>query len=116
VPVYPHLAALDTLDYAEQTLWSETSHGNIRPRRSLIGEAGKLDGVSDDAYDVFLASRVVEHLANPLGALVEWQRVVRPGGYMLLIVPPSRRHIRPPASCHFSRASSSRCGARHEGG
>jgi SAM-dependent methyltransferase len=43
--------------------------------------------VPDETYDALLASHVVEHLANPLGALAEWQRVVRPGGYMLLIVP-----------------------------
>jgi SAM-dependent methyltransferase len=75
---------LDILDYAERTLWSKAAHGH---RRQLIGEARKLDGVPDDAYDALLASHVVEHLANPLGALAEWQRVVRPGGYMLLIVP-----------------------------
>lgn len=87
VPVYSRLAALDTLDYAAQTLWSGGVHGHIRSRRQLIGEAGKLDGVPDETYDALLASHVVEHLANPLGALAEWQRVVRPGGYMLLIVP-----------------------------
>jgi SAM-dependent methyltransferase len=87
VPVYPRLAALDTLDYAERTLWSEAAHEHIRSRRQLIGEAGKLDTVPNDAYDALLASHVVEHLANPLGALAEWQRVVRPGGYVLLIVP-----------------------------
>jgi SAM-dependent methyltransferase len=84
VPVYSRLAALDILDYAERTLWSKAAHEH---RRRLIGEAGKLDGVPDEAYDALLASHVVEHLANPLGALAEWQRVVRPGGYVLLIVP-----------------------------
>lgn len=87
VPVYSRLAALDTLDYAARTLWSATTHGHTRSRSQLIGEAGKLDGVRDNAYDALLASHVVEHLANPLAALAEWQRVVRPGGYMLLIVP-----------------------------
>jgi SAM-dependent methyltransferase len=84
VPVYSRLAALDILDYAERTLWSKAPHGH---RQRLIGEAGNLEGVPDEAYDALLASHVVEHLANPLGALAEWQRVVRPGGYVLLIVP-----------------------------
>lgn len=111
VPVYSRLAALDTLDYAEQTLWSETAHRHIRPRQSLIGEAGKLDGVPDDAYDAFLASHVVEHLANPLGALAEWQRVVRPGGYMLLIVPHrdgTFDHRRPVTSLEHLQADAAR--------
>jgi SAM-dependent methyltransferase len=87
VPVYPRLAALDTLDYSENTLWSASSTSDIEPRRRLIGEAGRLDEVPDADYDALLASHVIEHLANPLGALAEWQRVLRPGGHLLLVVP-----------------------------
>jgi SAM-dependent methyltransferase len=86
VPVYPQLATLDTLDFAERTIWSESQDG-IVPGRRLIAEAGNLDEVTHDTYDAILASHVLEHLANPLGALAEWRRVVRPGGHLLLIVP-----------------------------
>ncbi len=87
VPVYPRLEALDTLDYSENTLWSASSTGAVAPRRRLIGEAGRLEQVPDGAYDALLASHVIEHLANPLGALAEWQRVLRPDGHLLLVVP-----------------------------
>jgi SAM-dependent methyltransferase len=90
VPVYPQLAALDTVDYAERTLWSDaaqTTTSQTTVRHRLIAEAGRLSEVSDGAYDAVLASHVLEHLANPLGALAEWRRVVRPGGKVLLIVP-----------------------------
>jgi SAM-dependent methyltransferase len=91
VPVYPRLASLDTLDYAEQTLWSDapqTEEPALAPlRRRLIAEAGHLPEVPDDSYDAVLSSHVLEHLANPLGALAEWRRIVRPGGHVLLIVP-----------------------------
>jgi SAM-dependent methyltransferase len=89
VAVYPELSALDTLDYAERTLWSDDPQAQqqlVATRRHLIGEAGSLD-VPDGTYDAVLSSHVLEHLANPLGALAEWRRVVRPGGYVLLIVP-----------------------------
>jgi SAM-dependent methyltransferase len=90
VPVYPRLAALDTLDYAERTLWSDAANGaaatRIAVRRRMIGEAGAVD-VADGTYDAVLSSHVLEHLANPLAALAEWRRVVRPGGHVLLIVP-----------------------------
>lgn len=86
IPIYPQLAALDTLDYAERTIWSGSQDG-IVPRRQLIAEAGNLEDVPDDAYDAVLASHVLEHLANPLGALAEWRRVVRPDGHLALIVP-----------------------------
>jgi SAM-dependent methyltransferase len=87
LPVYPRLAALDILDYSEQTLWSGGPRRPSVQRRTLIGEASRLDGVADGAYDALLASHVLEHLANPLGALAEWQRVVRPGGHVLLVMP-----------------------------
>jgi SAM-dependent methyltransferase len=91
VPVYPRLASLDTLDYAEETLWSDAPQADSATatpiRHRLIAEAGRLEDVPDDAYDAVLSSHVLEHLANPLGALAEWRRVVRPGGHVLLIVP-----------------------------
>ena len=91
MPVYPRLASLDTLDYAEHTLWSDAAQAQestLTPvRRRLIGEAARLENVPDDSYDAVLSSHVLEHLANPLGALAEWRRVVRPQGHVLLIVP-----------------------------
>jgi len=90
VPVYRRLASLDTLDYAERTLWTDAPDATgpaITVRRHLIAEADRLADVADDSYDAVLASHVIEHLANPLGALAEWRRVVRPGGHLLLIVP-----------------------------
>jgi hypothetical protein len=87
VPVYPHLAALDTLDYAERTIWSGAIDFEIEPRRRLVGEAGQLCNIDDGAYDAVLASHVLEHIADPIGALCEWQRVVRPRGHVLLVMP-----------------------------
>lgn len=50
-----------------------------------------LSEVADASFDVVIASHVIEHLANPLKALVELQRVLRPGGRLVLIVP-DRHH------------------------
>ena len=77
-----------------------------RQRRDLASSTAdrrgrRLAEVPDSSYDALLASHVLEHLANPLGALAEWQRVVRPGGHLLLVVPHrdgTFDHRRPPAS------------------
>lgn len=106
VPVYPRLAALDTLDYSEQTLWSGSQPAR-EVRNRLIGEARKLDHIADGSYDVLLASHVLEHLADPLGALGEWHRVVRPGGHVLLAMPHYEGtfdHRRPVTSVEHMRA------------
>ena len=44
----------------------------------------------DHSLDYVLASHVLEHVANPVKALAEWYRVVRPGGIIYLIVPDRR--------------------------
>src|SRR5262245_40879978 len=43
--------------------------------------------VADSSQDFVLHSHVWAYLANPLGALEEWTRVVRDGGFIFAIVP-----------------------------
>lgn len=41
----------------------------------------------DGSWDYVLSSHVLEHFDDPIRALKEWYRVVRPGGYIFIIVP-----------------------------
>jgi len=43
--------------------------------------------IPDDSTDFVIHSHVWEHLFDSLGALEEWVRVVRDGGYIFIIVP-----------------------------
>lgn len=52
----------------------------------LVGVADDLP-VEDDSQDYIVSSHVVEHLPNVIGAFLEWKRVLRPGGAVLMIVP-----------------------------
>ncbi len=45
----------------------------------VVGDAYALD-LPDASVDVVHAHQVLQHLTDPVGALVEWRRVVRPGG------------------------------------
>jgi 2-polyprenyl-3-methyl-5-hydroxy-6-metoxy-1,4-benzoquinol methylase len=38
-------------------------------------------------YDLILNSHVIEHIANPLNALRNWQEILNPGGLILSIIP-----------------------------
>lgn len=55
----------------------------------------KLDIVSDilsiplpdHSVDAIMCTEVLEHIPNPLGAIIEFSRLVKPGGYLLITAP-----------------------------
>jgi SAM-dependent methyltransferase len=46
-----------------------------------------LTGLGDDHYDFVVLSHVIEHLADPIGALKEVFRLLRPGGHAVIAAP-----------------------------
>jgi len=61
----------------------------------LTGMAAQLDFIAhadaipvpDESEDFILSSHVIEHCPDMIRTLVEWYRIIRPGGYMFMIVP-----------------------------
>lgn len=51
------------------------------------GDAQFLEGVSDGSYDFVHSSHTLEHLNDPSQGLGNWFKVVKPNGYLILIVP-----------------------------
>lgn len=93
-PVYSLAASIDNCNYAANTVWSEGAAGatfeylpGAPPGHQYIVDAARLTAIDDEAYDFLLASHVLEHVANPLKALQEWRRVLKPGGYALILLP-----------------------------
>ena len=43
--------------------------------------------VPDRSEDFIVSSHVVEHLPNLIAAFIEWDRIIRDGGYVFMIVP-----------------------------
>lgn len=90
IPVYDRCARIDSCDFSSQTLWQHAANRRefgARLGRRFVAEACDLSTIPDGAYDFVLASHVMEHLANPLRALQEWKRVLRPNGTVLVVVP-----------------------------
>ena len=58
-------------------------------RADFLGSALALP-LPNDTLDYLCSSHVFEHLANPVSALLEWHRVLRPGGHLYLVVPDKR--------------------------
>ncbi len=63
--------------------------GEVAPI-DIVAPGDKLP-VPDASVDFVVSSHVLEHFADPIAALFEWYRVVKPDGYVYLIVPHRER-------------------------
>lgn len=63
--------------------------GEVAPI-DIVAPGDKLP-VADASVDFVISSHVLEHFTDPIAALLEWYRVVRPDGYVYLIVPHMER-------------------------
>ncbi|HZD46033.1 MAG TPA: methyltransferase domain-containing protein, partial [Acidobacteriaceae bacterium] len=93
-PVYDIAASVDNCNFATDTPWSRGEGGRTfqylpgrKPGSQYIHDATALSSIADGTYDFLLASHILEHVANPLRALEEFHRVLKPKGYALVLVP-----------------------------
>lgn len=94
IPLYPEIAALDGVNFSEHTTWeghittaTPFRYDKGRVGQQWIGEASSLPALGNAPYDFVISSNCLEHVANPVKALEEWLKQVRPGGHLLLVLP-----------------------------
>lgn len=51
------------------------------------GDATYMDGIPDESFHVVYSSHLLEHLENPVEAVTNWWRILKPGGYLIIVVP-----------------------------
>lgn len=94
-PIYPLAARIDNCNFNSETVWQgQTAAGNSfrydrrrAPGQQFFAEATELAFAAEATYDFVLSSHMLEHTANPLKALLEWQRVLKPGGALFIALP-----------------------------
>lgn len=57
---------------------------------SVIASAEDLGPFDDESQHFVIANHLVEHLEQPIRALIEFQRVLKPGGVLYMALPDSR--------------------------
>ncbi|HZC68003.1 MAG TPA: class I SAM-dependent methyltransferase [Nitrospirales bacterium] len=95
LPLYRRASRIDNCNFAQRTIWegaiTEGDSFSFDSRkaagRQFIAEGADLRMVPSGTYDFVLSSHMLEHTANPLRALSEWGRVLKPGGGLVLVVP-----------------------------
>ena len=94
LPIYTVARSLDGVNFSDTTVWEgRLTEGQTyrymkrRAGRQFICDATDLSRIPAERYDFVLSSNNLEHIANPLRALSEWLRVLRPGGHLVLVLP-----------------------------
>lgn len=80
IPLYPIAGTIHTCNFLRENIWSNEEF-------DYIHDATRLESIADATYDFLLASHILEHVANPVKALKEWHRVLRPAGSLLVLLP-----------------------------
>ena len=95
-PIYLFAESVDNVNYGTNTFFGNYEAGHTynyyhnKTGKQFIAEATDLHEIADDQYDFLLSSHSLEHTANPIKALKEWIRVIKPGGKLVLILPDKR--------------------------
>jgi SAM-dependent methyltransferase len=95
LPIYAIAGSVDNGNFSSRTIWEgaieegptfvyDSRHA---PGTQYIVEAGDLGRIASTRYDFVVSSHTVEHTANPLRALREWMRVLKPQGTLIMVLP-----------------------------
>lgn len=89
--MYKHANSIDNVIFSKNTIWS--NHNDVynfydgKTGKVIINDAVNISLVKNDCYDFCFSSHSLEHIANPLKAVSEWLRILKNGGYVIIIVP-----------------------------
>jgi len=96
LPIYDHVLSLDNCDISQKTAWADHAEqfafcAGKSPGRNIFCDGSNLSTVADSSYEFILSSHNLEHFANPIKALKEWQRVTTAEGSLILVLPHHKR-------------------------
>lgn len=87
VPLDCDVIYADAYSYAELiTIYGDEVVGTlVRPQ--IRTDFATLSGVAEGSFDFIVASHVIEHTTDPIGAIIRAGTKLRAGGFVLLVVP-----------------------------
>jgi GT2 family glycosyltransferase/glycosyltransferase involved in cell wall biosynthesis/SAM-dependent methyltransferase len=87
IPSNVKIHYVDRLEYMELLdQYPELSNEEvIRP--DIIDDAYSLKTIENDSYDFCICNHVFEHMRDPIGAFINWVRILKPGGILYISIP-----------------------------
>ena len=64
-----------------------------RVGNQYILEATNLSTIESSKYDFLLSSNCLEHSANPIKAIIEWRRIMKPAAFFVLVLPNKKNNF-----------------------
>ena len=96
LPIYMIADNIDNCNFGKITYWEghlkvgfNFNYNQLKkPGYQFVSEASDLKGqISSNSYDFIISCHMLEHSANPIKVLKEWQRILKEEGIMLIILP-----------------------------
>lgn len=89
--IYQNATSVDNVIFSNNTIWSNHTekyhYYNGKTGNVIINDAVNISSIKNDCYDFCFSSHVLEHIANPLKAISEWLRIIKPNGSIIIVVP-----------------------------
>jgi predicted SAM-dependent methyltransferase len=98
LPQNCHVKYVDRLTRAQLLEQYPELIGHPLVEPDIIDDAETLRSIPDASQDFVIANHVIEHMRDPIGALLHWARVLKPKGILFLAVPDKHTsfdHARP---------------------
>lgn len=95
IPIYQLASRVDCVNFDYQTLrdgkiipgCNKYNYYKNKKGNQFVQDATVLDQIDDDSYDLIISSNCLEHIANPIKALLEWKRVLKKNAYLIIVLP-----------------------------
>jgi GT2 family glycosyltransferase/glycosyltransferase involved in cell wall biosynthesis/SAM-dependent methyltransferase len=87
LPPQARVRYVDRLPLAELRRHYPELAGQELVDSSILASADRLTVVPEGTQDFVVCNHVLEHMRDPIGALLEWLRVLKPGGHLYVSIP-----------------------------
>lgn len=90
--IYQSCKSCDCVNFAVDTVWGRNIGNLYQYNETILGQqiiadATDLSVIDSEKYDFLLSSNNLEHIANPIKAIMEMWRILKKGGVALFVVP-----------------------------